>query len=99
MEGFFDRSAPNIEHAIAIANATSSSQKQSGKPGKPRPAIFAFLWPKTEAQKLHRYDHKKDNPESSSRFSPITPEPAPSLRLRASARARPFADGLTLTRH
>ena len=23
MEGFFDRSAPNIEHAIAIANATS----------------------------------------------------------------------------
>ena len=62
--------------------------------------LSSRLMPKAKARKLHLHDRIKQNPRVFTRgFLPITPEPAPSPRLWASAWARPLADDLNLTCH
>src|SRR3982750_1056009 len=62
---------------------------------------LAFTCPKPPLGELHQNDLRKAKtltaatPQGS---QPITPEPAPSPRLWASAWARPLADAITLTR-
>jgi hypothetical protein len=78
--------------------AKTKSNQEAGQTAPE--AVFAFDWisPEPKLKSFTSMIPQKKTPESSSRgFLPITPEPAPSLRLWASAQERTLADGFNAT--